>query len=414
MIRAFGKTPVLHIPSISFARGPQSFTASQTAYPAMERGFKRLAARSALMAGEGDALILDRAIDPEYAALLRAAGCGAASHIVPSTSHGQCLSDDALACQTTLEFISSWDGPVELYMPSRADQSLLRAAGKSIPEQAPDVAELLNDKIFFVRTMEDLGLPQIEAFTGCADAVAARLDRDSGGPVIVRSSRGVGGAATWVADGAGERLALKKLVEKRQGEIFVLQKYIPHIMSPNVQLYAGEDSLCLLGISLQLIEGKTRHAGNLFGGGGEDAGLDETLTRQAAIIAREAHTMGYRGLVGVDFIVTAGGEVFAVEINARHNTSTHALWFANRLANGDPFLPIASGRASYRRWPCRHGAIPAMEWMRRLGNAAFNPATGEGILPYDCGSDYLEGVVIGRDGEQRIRLEAAGEKAAQT
>lgn len=411
LIGAAGKTPVLHIPSISFANGHQGFQTSPEKYAIMERGFKRLAARSLLMASPMDAMILDRPPDPDYLAILRAAAAGGARHIVPSAPSGQCLSEDALLCPAALVFIREWDGPVELYMPSHADAKLLLAAGKPAPEQAPDVAALLNDKVFFVRTIEDMGLPQIEAFTGGADAVAARLDRDPGGPVIVRSSAGVGGAASWVAAGAGERLALKKRVEKRRGEIFVLQKFIPSVMSPNLQLYAGDDSICLIGASLQIIEGHTRHAGNLFGGSG-DAGLDGKLLTQAAIIAREAAALGYRGLLGIDFIVTAGGEAYAVEINARHNTSTHALWFANRLANGDPFIPIKAGRAAYRKWPSSGGRLSAMEWMRRLGAAAFDPAKGEGILPYDCGSDDLEAVVIGGDAERREWLSAQGEKAA--
>ncbi|MDH4184572.1 MAG: hypothetical protein OEV92_10145 [Nitrospinota bacterium] len=407
-----GGGPTLHIPSVSFSSGRHSFGVSQAAYAEMERSFKRLSARSLLMASSEDSVILDRPADADYLALLRGCGAGGAWRMAPQTSAGLCLAQDAASCDETLGYIGRWQGPMEFYMPSPADRQLLIRAGMD-PEGFPvDAAQLLNDKAFFIRTMEDMGLPQIESFAGNAHAVAARLDKDPGGPVIVRASASVGGAGAWVADGAAERLKLKKLVEKRHGEIFILQKWIPWVFSPNLQFYIGAESICLLGISAQDLADGVRHAGNHFGGF-EEAGLDDALLEQGKSLALEAASLGYKGLLGVDFIVTPHGQTYAVELNARHNTSTHALWFANRFINGDPFIPARRGLTAYLKWPSDKGRLSAMEWMALLGPAAFDPDRGDGVLPYDCRSQGLEAVVIGADEERMRWLKAQAAMAAQ-
>ena len=211
---AAGRTPVLHIPSVRFAGGPQAFHVSAQEYARMERGFKNLGARSLLMASSDDSLILNRVPDPEYVALLRAGGAGGAAHMVPSVDDGQCLSEDALMCPAALEFVRGWPGPLEFYMVSDIDERLALLAGRPLPRYQAGVVSLFNDKVFLIRTMEDMGLPVIDSYSGSWDAVASRLDKDPGWPVVVRSSRSVGGAGVWVAHTAAQRYELKKRIEK--------------------------------------------------------------------------------------------------------------------------------------------------------------------------------------------------------
>jgi len=408
LIGAAGKTSTLHIPSVRFAGGVQAFHVSEVEYARMEKSFKSLGARSLLMASLDDALILHQPPDPEYVALLRMCGAGGAGHLIPAGSEGQCLAEDALLCPATLEFVRDWPGALEFYMVSDMDERLARQAGRPLPPYQSGVVSLFNDKVFFIRTLEDMGLPIIESYSGPSDAVAFRLDKDPGWPLVARSSRSVGGAGVWVARTAAQRRELKKRIEKRRGEVFILQKWIDSVSSPNLQLYVGEDSICVLGMSAQVFRDGIHHVGNYFDGSGDDE-VDGRVMAQAKALAMEAARMGYRGILGIDFIITAGGEIYAVEINARHNTSTHALWFANRLINGDPFV-ASPGRAAYMRWPSVRGRLCAMEWMKLLGEAAFDPDTGQGALPYDCGWDGLEAAIVASDPEHRQWLEKRAER----
>ena len=410
LIETAGKEPTLHIPSVRMAGGAAGFHVSENEYAQMERGFKRLSARSLLMASPQDSLILNRAPDREYLALLRHSGAGGANHVIPAESQGQCLAEDAQNCPDTLKFIRDWPGAMEFYMVSDMDERLARQSNKPLPEHQAHVTALLNDKVFFTRTLEDLGLPMIETYVGPSDSVAFRLEKDPGWPVVARSSRSVGGAAVWKAETATQRQALKKIVERRRGEVFLLQKWVPSVSSPNLQIYVGSRSICVLGLSIQKFHDTTHHAGNYFQGSG-DKDVDLALLRQGKAIAMEAARLGYLGVLGVDFIVTANGDVFAMEINARHNTSTHALWFSNRLINNDPFLAVPPGRVAYMRWPSARGRLSAMEWMGILGAAAFDPEKGEGVLPFDCGYEGLEAAILAGDMERRQWLERMAEMA---
>jgi len=410
LIGAAEKTPTLHIPSMRFAGGDQAFHVSEAKYTRMEKSFKSLGARSLLMASSDDTLILHQPPDPEYVALLRACGAGGTSHLIPSGSEGQCLAEDALMCSATLEFVRGWPGALEFYMVSDMDERLARQAGRPLPPYQAGVVSLFNDKVFFIRTLEDMGLPIIESYSGPSDAVAFRLTKDPGWPVVVRSSRSVGGAGVWVAHTATQRHELKKRIEKRRGEVFILQRWIDSVSSPNLQMYVGEDSICVLGMSTQVFRDGIRHVGNYFDGSGDDE-VDGRIMAQGKALAMEAARMGYRGILGIDFIVTASGEIYAVEINARHNTSTHAMWFANRLMNADPFV-ASHGRAAYMRWPSPREGLCAMEWMKLLGEAAFRPDKGEGALPYDCGWNGLEAAIVASDPEKRQWLEKKAEQTA--
>ena len=55
---------------------------------------------------------------------------------------------------------------------------------------------------------------------------------------------------------------------------------------------------------------------------------------QGARLGAWLHEQGYRGMVGIDYIVTVDGEVYVVEINPRVNTSSFPLLLSERLGCG--------------------------------------------------------------------------------
>ncbi len=392
--------PVLHLPSVRFDHGPEIFDIPEADYRRMETGYKRLSSRALLMAGENDTVIISAPVDTEYLALLKACRSGGAAHMIPVPQSGSCLTDDVIKCKTTFNFIRSWHGRIEPYMMTRSEETLGERTGRKINRCNASAADLLNDKSFFIRMVEDLGLPSIETIVGSSDAISSRLAKHSPDPVIVRRSRSLGGAGVWAANNALQRNDLKKLIERSLHKgVYLLQPLLPAILSPNLQLYIGDENICLLGETQQILTRSLEHSGNLFDPV-EDAAVRRALISQSRAIADEAALMGYRGLLGVDFVVQDNGDVFAVEINARHNTSTHALWFVNRFFNNDPFMPTEPGATAFARFGSRESRT-ATQWLRILGDLAFDPDSGEGILPYDTQGQNLEAVISGRDAEHR-------------
>ena len=400
--------PSLFVLSVFFEEGARIFGVPEEEYRRLRLGFKRLSRRALFMAGPGDAAIVDKEPDAAWLGLLRAAGAGGGRVTWPSAGGGDCLADDCARDGAILAFLKEWNGGVEPYMATGAEEKLAAAAGKPLFAGSAHAARLLNDKVFFSRLLDDVGLPAPATFIGGADAAASRVRR-SAEPVIVRAARSVGGSRVWIARDGGERRAVSGIVEKTRDTLFVIQPLLAVAVSPNLQFYVGERVTCLLGRTAQIMAEGARHTGNLFDGAGD---VDGELFRQGRALAEEAGAMGHRGVMGVDFIVTGHGEVFAVEINARHNTSTSALWFYNRLASGDPFTPAAPGRAGYLRIPAR-APRPASAWLQTLGPLAFDPRAGRGIFPYDHDMGELEALVIGEDAADRARLIESARRAAE-
>ncbi len=394
--------PVLHLPSIHFANGSDIFSVTKAVYTDMEIGFKRLSQRSLLMAGPADTVILNKIPDKDYLSLLNSCGAGGRAHLAPENDSGSCLTDDVMKSRKILDYIEGWDGDVETYMISEKEEILSKTVSAEFTTCTSAVTALLNDKVFFTRIIEDLGLPCIETFIGPPDAASAKLLHSSSGPVIVKRAGSIGGFGVWIGKDARQRQRLGKEIEKYRSGMFLIQPYIETAVSPNLQYYIGPGNICLLGQTIQNLHDNISHFGNIFDPL-EDATLNESLLWQGKALALEAASMGYRGVLGIDFIVSSENELYPVEINARHNTSTHALWFLNRFSNNDPFVPVDAGRACFLKLDSTKN-LSAMEWLDLFGRNAFNQDSGLGILPYDCRNESLEAVINGKDKDHRSHL----------
>lgn len=402
--------PTLYLESLHYHRLTGSIWPGSD--PATLAGaFKRLSRRSLLMAGRGDTVILDAPVDEGYRDLLSACGAGGKT-IVAVSGDGASLADDVAADETARSLAAGWEGAIELYLPSPAEERLADAVGRPIASVPWPVADLLNDKVFFQRLLEDVGLASIPFFIGNCDAVAARFRRDPA-PTIVRAATSVGGSRVMIARNEGEKRAVTRILDKSgKDDLYLLQPLVTGVASPNVQLYVDEAGATLFACSAQQFDSTgSAHLGNLFD---RPAGaLWDEVKRQAAVLAGEAGSLGWRGVLGIDFVVGDDGAVHPVEFNARHNTSTHAAWFLNRLVTGDPLRMVPDGIGGVTRIVGAPSGSAAA-WLERLGEAAFDPSTKRGILPYDTGGEELTALVAGEDATDRERLIAVARRIATT
>ncbi len=366
----------------------------------LNRTFKRLSRRSLLMAGVVDPIIVDAPVDPAYHALLAACGAGG-KVLVPTANDNASLADDVAVDPALVERLAAWEGPIELYLPSPAEERLSAAVGRSLAATPWEVADLLNDKIFFHRILEDTGLATIPFFVGNVDSVATRVPRYEG-PVIVRAAASVGGSRVLVGRTGDEKRAVQKeLYRSPKGIMWLLQPLVETTLSPNAQLYVDDRQATLFSCSIQQFGAdRVSHSGNLFDL--PDVPLRNEIFRQAKILAAEAALLGWRGVLGIDFIVDTKGALHPIEFNARHNTSTHGAWFANRLLTGDPLTMAPTGLASVVRFPGRVATV--REWMSLLGDDLLDPARLRGVLPYGIGGAGVTALIVGADETDRARL----------
>lgn len=405
--------PILHIHNVHFARGGEIWpgTAGKRG-DAFRSALKRLSRRALVMAGPDDAVIVDGPVEERYLHFLRSLGGGGKTVLHPAVSGGVSLMDDALRTPEILEYVRDWPGSVEPYIIGRGEEKLMEATGRA-PFTAPaEVVEILNDKVFFLRLAEDLGLPIVQNYVGDSNATAARLRKWKEGAVIVRGARSVGGSRVFTADGSAECEHLASRIERAGGGLYIVQPLVKTRSSPNLQFYVTPDEVTLFGETVQLLADGFRHTGNLFGGQIADTAREE-IVNQGVALASEAALLGYTGVLGVDFIVTVDGRVYAVEFNARSNTSTSAIWFVNRFFMGDPLVMADGVKGAFVRLPSFSRDRSAGEWLDVLGSLAFDPQRREGVVPYDTGGVELTAVIVGRNEEERTRLVEDTRRAAE-
>lgn len=405
--------PRLHIHNVHFARGHEIWPGT-----AGKRGdefratLKRLSRRALVMAGPDDGVIVDGPVEERYMDFLRGLGAGGSTITHPAVSGGASLMDDILKTPETVELVRSWRGPVEPYIIGKGEERLMTATGREAFSATAEVVELLNDKVFFLRMLEDLGLPIIPNFVGNSDAASARLRKWNEGPVIARATRSVGGSRVFTASGRARIDLLADQIEKAGGGLYIIQPLLETISSPNLQFYVTPDEITLFGETSQILVGGLRHEGNYFGRRQAGDFRDEMIG-QGVMLAKEAVALGYAGTLGVDFIVTNSGEVYAVEINARINTSTSAIWFMNRLFTGDPLMMAEGARCAFIRLPSVSRGRSGGQWLGALGTLAFDPEKREGIVPYDTGAGELSAALAARDDDALERLMDGARKVAE-
>ena len=405
--------PALHIHNVHFSRVGEIWPGTDGKRgDAFRSALKRLSRRALVMAGPDDAVIVDGPVEERYLDFLRSVGAGGSTVLHPAVSGGINLMDDALRTPEILEFVRGWAGSVEPYMIGRGEEKLMEAAGRAPFTATAEVVDILNDKVFFLRLAEDLGLPIVPNFVGDSNSTADRLRKWNDGPVIVRGARSVGGSRVFTASDEAEREKIAARIAKAGGGLYVVQGKVSTRSSPNLQFYVTPGEVTLFGETLQLLTDGLRHTGNLFGGHIGDPARDEILS-QGVALAKEAALLGYTGALGVDFIVTADGKVYAVEFNARSNTSTSAIWFMNRFFTGDPLAMADGAKGAFVRLPSPSRDRSGGRWLELLGGLAFDPSKGAGIIPYDTGGPELTALIVGRNEEERSTLAQEARRVAE-
>lgn len=126
-----------------------------------------------------------------------------------------------------------------------------------------------------------------------------------------------------------------------QDEDYIVSRYIPHEYDPTVlAVVAGEDDVYIAGIADQHIEEGTRFTGSTFPSVLSSSQIAE-LRAHTVVVGKWLAGEGYRGIFGCDFIVTADGKIFFLEINARKQGTTmeFTCTLEQSLPAGSPMLP---------------------------------------------------------------------------
>jgi hypothetical protein len=171
--------------------------------------------------------------------------------------------------------------------------------------------------------------------------------RDQFGSFVLQDEESSGSKGTFLVRSEDEYLeAVRALKLYSRGPAIVVSKFVRGETS-SVQVCITKYGIFSGGIQRQLVNSKYLCNPGLAGstkwcGGELGSKYSEFAQHQAqemaSIVGSELASHGYKGVFGLDLIVTPGGEVYAIEINARLTGYSHLISNMQFQEGKIPFL----------------------------------------------------------------------------
>jgi hypothetical protein len=216
---------------------------------------------------------------------------------------------------------------------------------------SPTIAHAYENKRYFRDEFADLiKVPEYEIkYMNELDRAASFRDLRErfGGPFMLQDEESSGSKGTYAIHNEDDYVdAVKSLKKFSQGRTVVASQFI-HGEVSSIQVCITKYGIFSGGIQRQLIdskylcnpklEGATRWCGGEIGSEYPDI-VQFRAQEIASVIGSELSSHGYKGVFGVDLIVTPDHEVYAIEINARLTGYSHIISDMQMLNGKIPFM----------------------------------------------------------------------------
>ena len=141
---------------------------------------------------------------------------------------------------------------------------------------------------------------------------------------VVQTSEGSGGFGTMILNNNN-----KNITKLNKHQKYMITKYCNDNISTNIHILVSDKNILLLPASIQIIEkvnNKLLYKGNDFIAYKEiiNKKIDEKLKKYSYEISKILQKKGYRGILGIDYIIY-NNEVYFMEINPRFQNSSTIL-----------------------------------------------------------------------------------------
>jgi hypothetical protein len=340
--------------------------------------------RALLLAENRDYIILNHYPDRDYLDYLIDMDIGTRKILIPKNK-GLSLSENVLGDEQLLKRLKTLGTKIVLhpYISTETEAKIAKVIGATVNGSPPDLTAKVNSKIYIPTLLQALALPIPEYEIANAARVINTAEKfiNQYDKIIVIGNHTYGGLAVWAITNEKTFNTFKlDISQSPPDEKFLVEKMYNVVCSPNIQFQIYPDAIQILGITEQILDDKLVYHGNQY----------PLLTKQLDKIRQDSFRIceklqleGYRGLLGIDFIETIEGKIFAVDINGRANSSTFGLevirkLFPDSYANKKHFKILS------------HISIEKKANFVELTNIIgkeniFYKQTGRGIFPYNTG-----------------------------
>lgn len=238
---------------------------------------------------------------------------------------------------------------------------------------SPTIAHAYENKRYFRDEFADLiRMPDYEIkYINELDRAAAYRDlRDEYGDFVLQDEESSGSKGTYLVKNYEDFTDAVRLLKKySRGRSVVVSKFIKGETS-SIQVCITKYGIFSGGIQRQLINSKYLHNPKLDGAGswcGGEIGADypdfiqHQAQEMATVVGSELASHGYKGIFGIDLIVTPDSELYAIEINARLTGYSHLISDMQYTSGKIPFLLLHMLElANFKYEVTDYEALPAM------------------------------------------------------
>jgi len=216
---------------------------------------------------------------------------------------------------------------------------------------SPTIAHAYENKRYFRDEFYDLiKVPEYEIkYMNELDRAASYRDLRERfeGPFMLQDEESSGSKGSYAIHDQDDYVdAVKNLKKFSRGRTIVASKFI-HGEISSIQVCITKHGIFSGGLQKQLVDSKylcnlklagaTRWCGGEVGGDYPDI-VQHRAQEIASVIGSELASHGYKGVFGVDLIVTPEHEVYAIEINARLTGYSHIISDAQLAEGKIPFM----------------------------------------------------------------------------
>ena len=343
----------------------------------------RMEEMGALLAGEGDVVVLKAEMDADFVAYLDRLGAAAGTTLsAENNDPARMVTEDALVSPKLLDDLRTLADGRTYLMPlgiSAAEEELSKETGLPLAGTTAQICKAVNGKIFSRRLVADHGLRDVpgqivETVCELREALTSQLAR--GGRVVVKESLGVSGRGMVVVEDERGASRLLRLIERRGLEAranLVVESWIEHAQDLNYQFVVSRTGDVRFETVKAAVLENNVHKGHRFPVELPEAAMAELLDATEKI-GKALYAEGFYGMVGVDAMLGADGTLYpCLEINARFNMSTYQSRIAERfIPEGKHAIAATIGLTLTR-------AHTFDEVRNALGDLFFE-GTGSGVL----------------------------------
>lgn len=216
---------------------------------------------------------------------------------------------------------------------------------------SPTIAHAYENKRYFRDEFADLiRMPEYEIrYMNELDRAASYRDLRArfGGSFMLQDEESSGSKGSYAIHNEDDYVDAVKLLKRfSRGRTIVVSQFIKGEVS-SVQVCITKYGIFSGGIQRQLVDSKylcnTELAGATKWCGGEIGAVYPDIVQHqsrdiASIVGSELASHGYKGVFGIDLIVTPKNEVYAIEINARLTGYSHVISDLQLMEGKIPFM----------------------------------------------------------------------------